>query len=160
MAEIGLLSEFDAVGVSRNQADRLKWSKVPIISLENVDLPTALRGRQAKYPTDLLTQQGGFLASLSPGSRNFINSVLGEALGKMQGEMDAIENIVSKEVDRQFRLGTLNLKTLYKLTAVPPTSTPKRKSVGKKPRELVETRPRKKIENLYPSEEDPMDEVF
>jgi hypothetical protein len=154
LAEVGLLSEFDAVGVSRNQADRLKWSKVPIISLENVDLPAALRGRQAKYPTDLLKQQSGFLASLSPGSRNLINSVLGEALSKMQGEMDAIEHIVGKEVDRQFKLGTLPLKTLYRSMR-----TSKKKSVRKKSREPTEITPRE-IENLNPTKADPMDEVF
>lgn len=159
MAEVGLLSEFDAVGVSRNQADRLKWSKVPIISVENTDLPTALRGRQAKYPTDLLTQQGGFLASLSPSSRNLINSVLGDALGKMQGEMDTIEHVVREEIDRRFRLGTLDLKTLYK-SAAPvssPTSSPK--SIWEKPRESAETTRRKVAESYHP-EVDPKDEVF
>ncbi|KAF8801194.1 hypothetical protein BYT27DRAFT_7198501 [Phlegmacium glaucopus] len=156
LPEIGLLSEFDAVGVSGNQADGLKWSKVPTISLDNVDLPTALRGRQAKYPTDLLTQKGGFLASLSPVSRNLINTVLGDALGKMQGEMDAIEDIVGKEVDRQFRLGTLDLKTLYKSTAV----SPERKSIRKNSRESAETTTTREIEILCPAEADPMDEVF
>lgn len=154
MAEVGLLSDFDAVGISKDQADRLEWSKVPIISLENMDLPAVLRGRQAKYPTDLLTQQGGFLASLSPGSRNLINVFLEEALGKMQGEMDAIEHIVSKEVDRQFRLGTLDLKTLYKSSTVSSTYAPKRKCGRKKSREPRE------IEKVCPPEPDPMDEVF
>ncbi|KAF8153301.1 hypothetical protein B0H34DRAFT_662974 [Crassisporium funariophilum] len=134
MAELGLLSEFDAVCISREQADRLKWSKVPVASLENANLSVALRARQAKYPTELLTREGGFLACFSPESRKLTNGILHDALMKMQGEMDAIEDIVAQEVERQFRLGTLDLKTLYKFP-----SKSKRKSEGDEEKSEHET---------------------
>ena len=56
--------------------------------------------------------------------------------------MDTIEHIVRKEVDRQFRLGTLDLKTLYKSLTTSP-----RKYI---PREHIPREP----------EVDPMDDVF
>jgi hypothetical protein len=74
-------------------------------------------------------------------------SVLGDALGKMQGEMDTIEHVAREEIDRQFRL---DLKTLYKsaIAVSSPTSSPK--SIREKPRESAETTRRKIEESDHP----------
>ncbi|KAF8177655.1 hypothetical protein BJ912DRAFT_985245 [Pholiota molesta] len=97
LAEIGLLSECDAVCVSAEHANELSW--------------TVLRARQAKYPTDLLTRKGGFSTWFSPESRSLTSQLLHDALNTMQNQMKLIEHVVEEEMIRRiaFQIPLRNL---------------------------------------------------
>ncbi|KAF8961412.1 hypothetical protein BDZ97DRAFT_2076952 [Flammula alnicola] len=115
MAEIGMLSECDAVCVSAEQADKLRWSRVPTASLDlREDPQVVLRAGQAKHPTDLLTRKGGFSSWFSPESRNLTTDLLRDALAVMKGQMNIIEHVVKEEVDRRLFLQK-SLKAMYKV---------------------------------------------
>ncbi|KDR76872.1 hypothetical protein GALMADRAFT_66398, partial [Galerina marginata CBS 339.88] len=115
LAEIGLLSDFDAVCVSPEQADRLRWSRLPVTTLEfeNAAVPATFRAQHAKYPTDLLTRKGGFSTWFSPESRNLTTRVLCGELDSMRGHMDTIEHLVALEVKRQSDLRSMSINDLY-----------------------------------------------
>ncbi|KAF9458266.1 hypothetical protein BDZ94DRAFT_1226563, partial [Collybia nuda] len=113
LSEIGPLGDFDAICVTKDQADRLKWSQVPITS-PSVDSSASLRARQAQYPTKLLGTESGFLNAMSLDTRNTVTSTLFTALGEMKAQMDDLEAIVATEVHRQFELLTLDLRSLYR----------------------------------------------
>lgn len=102
LAEIGLLSECDAVCVSAEHADKLSWSQAPTASFDLSEEPQAvLRARQAKYPTDLLTRKGGFSTWFSPESRSLTSQLLHDALNTMQSQMKIMEHVVEKEMIRR-----------------------------------------------------------
>ncbi|KAF9484296.1 hypothetical protein BDN70DRAFT_989746 [Pholiota conissans] len=105
LAEIGLLSECDAVCVSADQIDRLSWSQVPTASLDLSEEPQViLRARQAKFPTDLLTKDGGFATWFSSESRSLASTLLHDVLKDTQDQMQIIEHVVEEEVIRRMAL--------------------------------------------------------
>ncbi|PPQ81370.1 hypothetical protein CVT25_015891 [Psilocybe cyanescens] len=113
MTELGLLSDFFAVCVSPEQIQRLKGgARVPITSLKGSSDIAKQRGQEAKYPTSLLTKEGG--AWFSGASRSVINGVLFLALTEMKQEMELIEHYVEQEVIQQFELDALHLSTVYR----------------------------------------------
>jgi transaldolase len=119
LAEIGLLSDCDAVCVSAEQAEKLKWSRVPTTSLDDYgpEHPAVFRARQAKYPMDLLKNAkgiGAFSSWLSPESRNMTCEVLHEVLQEMESQMALIEQAVEIEIQRRYEQGTIKLKDLYR----------------------------------------------
>ncbi|KIM41239.1 hypothetical protein M413DRAFT_410773 [Hebeloma cylindrosporum] len=119
LAEIGLLSDCDAVCVSAEHAEKMKWSSVPTTSLDDYgpEHPAVFRARQAKYPMDLLKNAkgtGGFSRWLSPESRNMTCELLDEVLQEMESQMASIEQVVEIEIKRRYEQGTTPLKELYR----------------------------------------------
>lgn len=119
LAEIGLLSDCDAVCVSAEHAEKMKWSRVSTTSLDDYgpEHPAVFRARQAKYPMDLLKNAkgaGGFSNWLSPESRNMTCESLHEVLQEMGSQMAEIEQAVEKEIQRRYEQGMIKLKDLYR----------------------------------------------
>ncbi|KJA21315.1 hypothetical protein HYPSUDRAFT_140843 [Hypholoma sublateritium FD-334 SS-4] len=104
VAEIGLLSECDAVCVSEEQAARLKWSQVPTALHYSEQPRVRLRAEQAKYPTNLLTRKGGFSTWFSPQSRSLTMDILHDALQILQKQMIVLEHVVEEEIIRYVKL--------------------------------------------------------
>ena len=111
-----MLGEFDAISVTKDQANRLRWSQVPISTPVGSSC-AALRARQAQYPTRLLESNTGFMNLMSAETRSIISATLFVGLGEMKAHMDTLEQIVATEVKRQFELQTLDLRTLYLASA-------------------------------------------
>lgn len=119
LAEIGLLSDCDAVCVSAEHAEKLQWSRVSATSLDDYgpEHPAVFRARQAKYPMDLLKNAkgaGGFSSWLSPESRNMTCELLNEVLREMESQMAIIEQVMEIEIQRRYEQGTIKLKDLYR----------------------------------------------
>lgn len=112
MTEIGPLGDFDAICVTKDQADRMKWSQVGL-STPVDSSSVALRARQAQHPTRLLESEGGFMNVMSAKTRNMVSATMYVALGEMKAHMDVLHQIVENEVVRQFELQILDLRTLY-----------------------------------------------
>ena len=112
MSEVGPLGDFDAICVTKDQADRMRWSQVAI-STPVDSSRAALRARQAQYPTRLLESKTGFMAVMSAETRHMIAATMFVALGEMKAHMDVLQEIIEMEVRRQFELETLDLRTLY-----------------------------------------------
>jgi len=117
LAEIGLLSDCDAICVSVEHAEKLKWSRVLTTSLDDygVQHPSIFRARQAKYPMDLLNSaKEGFSNWLSPESRNMTGELLSEALQEIESQMEIIEQVVEVEIKHRYELATVKLKDIYR----------------------------------------------
>jgi len=118
LAEIGLLSDCDAVCVSEEHAEKLKWSRVPTTFMEDYgpEHPAVFRAQQAKYPMDLLKnakRSGGFSQWLSPESRKMTGELLNEFLQEMESQMAVIEQAVEIETQHRYQQGTIKLKDLF-----------------------------------------------
>ena len=127
LAEIGLLSDCDAICVSAEHAEKLRWSHVSTTSLDEYgpEHPAVFRARQAKYPMDLLKNAkgaGGFSSWFSPESRNMACELLQEVLQEMESQMAEIEQAVEIEIQRRYELGTIKLKDLYRSSELQPNS--------------------------------------
>lgn len=57
------------------------------------------------------------MEALSAETRSIVAATLFVPLGEMKAQMDYLEKIVGKEVSRQFKLQTLDLKTLYRCSS-------------------------------------------
>ncbi|KAF8909754.1 hypothetical protein CPB84DRAFT_1958797 [Gymnopilus junonius] len=112
LSEVGLLSEFDAVCITPEQSERLRWSPVSVDALDRQDHPAVLRAQQAKYPTDLLGLDTGFSSWFSPASRKFASNVLQPVLQDSKRQMDDIEDRLRDELIWQLDLATLPMKAL------------------------------------------------
>ncbi|KAF5373441.1 hypothetical protein D9615_009498 [Tricholomella constricta] len=126
LSEIGPLSGFDAICVSKDQADGLRGCQFSTSTL----VPSSsarLRARQAQYPTALLSTRTGFMEAMSAKTRGMVTATLFVPLGEMKAHMDGLEEIVAREVARQFELTTLDLRTLYGLS---PKSHKSRKTLA------------------------------
>jgi transaldolase len=113
VSEIGPLGDFDAICVTKDQADRLRWSQVGISTPEDSSA-AVLRARQAQYPTSFLKSETGFMNIMSAKSRRMVAATMFVALEEMKAHMDALQLIVENEVKRQFDLQNLDLRTLYR----------------------------------------------
>lgn len=123
LSEIGPHAGFDAICLSKDQADGLRRCHISTSTL----LPSSsahLRARQAQYPTSLLSSKRGLMDAMSAETRSMVAATLFVPLGEMKAHMDSLEEIVEKEVARQSELMALDLRTLYG----PPSK--KRKSKG------------------------------
>ncbi|KAF8064921.1 hypothetical protein FPV67DRAFT_160975 [Lyophyllum atratum] len=112
LSELGPLAAFDAICISKDQADGLRRSCIPK-STPDISPSAHLRARQAQYPTSLLSAKTGFMDAMSAETRSMVAATLFVPLGEMKAQMDDIEEIVGKEVARQWELRTLDIKTLY-----------------------------------------------
>ncbi|KAG6832869.1 hypothetical protein H0H87_012802 [Tephrocybe sp. NHM501043] len=114
LSEIASLTGLDAICISKDQADGFTGCQIGISTSSTGPSPPAqLRARQAQYPTNLLSSHSGLMDAMSPETRAMVTSMLYSSLGEMKCQMDKLEAIVEKEVIRQFKLKTLDLKTLY-----------------------------------------------
>jgi transaldolase len=114
LSEIGLLGDFDAICLTKDQVDRLKWCQIAI-STPDDSSPSALRARQAQFPTRFLESEVGFMNVMSAETRSMVAATMFVALGEMKAHMDVLQKIVAKEVTKQFELQTLDLSALYSL---------------------------------------------
>ncbi|KAF9001194.1 hypothetical protein BDQ17DRAFT_1492247 [Cyathus striatus] len=104
MAEIGLLSDFDAVCIAPEQIDRLRWSNIPIESSDTASAVN-LRASQAQFPTTYLKAGERFMSSsMSLNSRKLTNFILEEELGRLIKYMELIEDALFREFERQIKL--------------------------------------------------------
>lgn len=104
MAEIAMLADFDAVSVSTYQLDRLEWNVARCTPREIPQESVVLRAGQARYPAQLLREDGKFLKRVSRESRRMIEWTLYAELGKLGRAMQIIEGIVLEEVDVELEL--------------------------------------------------------
>jgi len=127
VSEIALLGELDAISLSQEQIEILRWSS---LSLTAATEEASLRARQAQYPTVLLQSKGGFMASLSAETRTMIAATMYVTLGKLKVQMEALQEVVEAEVKHQLRMRTTDLATLYQQEEVPtqPSTPVKRKT--------------------------------
>jgi len=112
LAEIGPHGGFDAICISKDQADGLQRCHISQSTLRPLS-SAHLRARQAQYPTSLLLSKTGFMEAMSAETRSMVAATLFVPLGEMKVHMDSLEAIVAREVARQFELMTLDLRTLY-----------------------------------------------
>jgi transaldolase len=113
LSEIGPLGDFDAICVTKDQADRLRWSQISI-STPDDSSSIALRARQAQYPTSFLESKTGFMNAMSTETRSMVAATMFVALGEMKAHMDILQQIVDNEMQWQFELQTMDLRTLYR----------------------------------------------
>jgi len=114
LSEICLLGELDAIALSKEQIEGLRWSQLPLCFELSESSPASLRARQAQYPTALLASKSGFMTAMSAETRSMVAATVYVAIGKMKVEMETLQAVVGREVERQFALQTLDLKTLYR----------------------------------------------
>jgi hypothetical protein len=69
-----------------------------------------LRARRAQYPITLLTSKPGFAAAVSAETRKMVAATVYVAVGKMKVQMEMLEEVISKEVTRQFALRFANTR--------------------------------------------------
>ena len=104
MAEIALLADFDAVSVSTYQLDRLEWNIARCTPTEVPRDPVPLRASQARYPAELVREDGKFMNRVSRESRRMIEWTVYPELGKLGQAMQIIEDVVLGEVDAELEL--------------------------------------------------------
>lgn len=152
LSEIGLLGDFDGICVTKAQIDRLKWSQI-VISTPDDSSSSALRARQAQYPTSFLESGVGFMNVMSAETRTMVAATMFVALGEMKAHMNVLQKIVEKEVTRQFELQTFDLATLY-------NSPRARREITQTSADCVA--PRRNILEAFRSDDTPLgdDEVF
>jgi len=136
LAEIGLLSDCDAVCVSEEHAEKLKWSRAPTTFMDDYgpEHPAVFRAQQAKYPMDLLKNAkrfGGFSQWLSPESRNMTCELLSEFLQEMESQMAVIEQAVEIETEHRYEQGKMTLKDLFRNSELEANSDSERDQVQK-----------------------------
>lgn len=94
-----MLSGFDAVYISAEQVDKMRWSSAPAAPLDSQEnVLVTLRVREAKYPTGLLANKGGFPTWFSPESRSLTVGLLHEALESMQLAMNHLDHVIEDYV--------------------------------------------------------------
>ncbi|GLB39615.1 putative transaldolase is important for the balance of metabolites in the pentose-phosphate pathway [Lyophyllum shimeji] len=114
LSEIGPHAGFDAICISKDQADGLQRCQISTATLR-LSSSAHLRARQAQYPTSFLSSKTGFMEAMSAETRSMVAATLFVPLGEMKAQMDSLEEIVEKEVVRQFELTltTVDLKGFY-----------------------------------------------
>ncbi|KAG6885542.1 hypothetical protein C0993_000327 [Termitomyces sp. T159_Od127] len=114
LSEIVPLTGFDAICISKDQADGLKGCQIGVSTSSISPSPVALlRARQALYPTELLSAHPGFMDAMSIETRNMITTVLYDSLSELKYHMDKLEALIALELADQYKLRTLDLKSLY-----------------------------------------------
>ncbi|KAJ7201100.1 hypothetical protein GGX14DRAFT_371660 [Mycena pura] len=124
-AALRVLPGFDAVCLSKTQLNAARWATLtergfPLAARRDRTPPppgthaaASLRARQAQHPT--LFRTGDFMGQLSGAARGVVAATLYSALRTMERQMDAVQELVRKEVASQLAQATLSLDALYAL---------------------------------------------
>ncbi|KAF7293045.1 BZIP domain-containing protein [Mycena indigotica] len=122
LAELAILSGFDAVFLSAVQLEDVRWRsdpQFPTMALRKLHEMAVFRALNGEYPCKVLANiqpgTGGFLRTLSPATREEIFDTLYPEMYRMQDVMNAVEAIVYKALGRQVALRTLSMDALCDL---------------------------------------------
>ncbi|KAG6820072.1 hypothetical protein H0H93_005600 [Arthromyces matolae] len=115
LSEIVPLTELDAICIKRDQADGLHEYQITS-SLTGPSPVALLRASQALYPPRPLSGRSGFMGTMSADTRACASYILYSSLAVLKDRMDALEKIVAHEVQEQYNLLTLDLKTLFSMS--------------------------------------------
>lgn len=72
------------------------------------------RARLAQHPTTLLQSKLGFEETISAEMRSAVTCTLHGGLGKMKVQMEALEEVINKELKYQVMLETVGMKKAYR----------------------------------------------
>lgn len=114
MSEISPLGGLDAVSLSIEQLDELRWCTLPLSLSIPESSPVIIQARKARFPTSFLQRQSGFMSAMSAETSSMVAGTMYPILGRLKVQMELIEDVIQDALEREISLRYMEMKHLVR----------------------------------------------